>query len=106
MKYGGEACAQWDALKQIQGTYVLSFVPDSTVPISRAVRQQEAKEMYQVLVGDPLIDQFKLRMQFLAAYETADPTLLLPPEIVQQSMGMQQNMEREQAAQGAPDAAV
>jgi hypothetical protein len=25
---------------------------------------------------------------------------------VQQSMGMQQNMEREQAAQGAPDAAV
>ena len=69
----------WELIEMIRGKYVVSVVPDSTLPTGRMVKQQEAKEMYVTLRGDPFIDQIKLRLRYLGAFETGSADLITNP---------------------------
>jgi hypothetical protein len=71
--------AGWELVESIRGQYVVTIVPDSTLPVGRMVKQQEAKEMYLTLRGDPFIDQIKLRLRYLGAFETGSADMITNP---------------------------
>ena len=74
-EYGADPLA-WTKAQEVKDTYLIDIVPDSTLPVSRQVKQQEAIQLYQVFAADPLIDPIKLRIKVLEAFETADASLL------------------------------
>jgi hypothetical protein len=76
-QYAGQSDG-WEQIADIQDSYAVKVVPDSTLPVGRQVQQQEAKELYMTLRGDPLIDQVKLRIKYLGAFETSDMSLINP----------------------------
>jgi len=92
--YGAEQTA-WAKLVSVKDTYTVTIVPDSTLPLSRQVKQAEAKEMYVTLRDDPLIDPLRLRLKLLEAFETADLSL-----INQQAVAQLQAVQSQLAGQG------
>lgn len=74
-EYGADPMG-WTKVQEVKDTYLIDIVPDSTLPVSRQVKQQEAITLYQTFAQDPLIDPIKLRIKVLEAFETADTSLL------------------------------
>lgn len=99
-QYGADP-ASWVRLQQVNATMTVDVVPDSTLPLSRQVKQEEARTMYLTLRDDPLIDQVKLRMKLLEAFETADMSLLNLQAIEQmQALAAQMPMQQQAISEG------
>ena len=100
-RYVGEPVG-WEKLDEVKDEYTVSIVPDSTLPVGRLVKQQEAKEMYLTLRGDPLIDQVKLRLRFLSSFESGDTSLLNPmgAQLVEQSPNQPRAIQGAQGSLG------
>lgn len=69
---------------EIAGDYILSVDADSGMPISRALKQQMATEMFKALNGDQLIDQMLLREIALEQFSLIDPRI---PYLLQPGFG-------------------
>ena len=81
----------WVAFKPTMlktGSYTVSIDPDSSVPQTKAQRENKALQLYQILSQDPMIDPLKLRRYLLhELHGTAfDDMIMLPGGI-----GTQQN---------------
>jgi hypothetical protein len=64
IKYTGE---------DIEGEYDYQVDPDTGLPVTRALRYQQAEKLFAMLNRDPLVDQFELRRLLLRQYEWVDP---------------------------------
>lgn len=64
IKYTGE---------EIAGEYDYQVDPDTGLPVTRALRYQQAEKLFAMMNRDPLIDQFELRRLLLRQYEWVDP---------------------------------
>ena len=58
---------------QLKGEYFLSVDPESGMPLNRALKYQMAKDLFNLLGGDQLIDQVLLRKILLQHYESVEP---------------------------------
>jgi len=58
---------------QLKGEYFLSIDPESGMPLNRVVKYQMAKDLFNLLGGDQLIDQVLLRKLLLQHYESIEP---------------------------------
>ena len=58
---------------QLKGEYFLSIDPESGMPLNRVVKYQMAKDLFNLLGGDQLIDQVLLRKLLLQHYESVEP---------------------------------
>ena len=66
----------------LEGEYALSIVPNSTLPRSKEQYKKEVVQLYEVLNGDPYVDQKELRRILLDAFEefNTDRLLLAQPQ--------------------------
>lgn len=78
-RYGGLTDPQvWAALSRIEkDDYTITIVPDSTLPLTKAVQRQNALQLFAALKADPLIDQVELRKILLEGFEGIDPMKLI-----------------------------
>jgi len=58
---------------ELAGEYHLHIDPDSAIPMTRMLKYQLTKELFQLLGGDPMIDQMLLRKMLLNHYASVDP---------------------------------
>jgi len=82
----------WEKVPQVRATYVVSIVPDSTLPLSRTLQKQEAQALFGSLRQDPLIDPIWLRKYYLGQFDGIDPSQAIS----------QQAQARVQQAQAGP----
>jgi len=79
---------------RIKGNYDVVVVPDSTIPMSKAMSKDEAATIFQMLNGDPLTDQLALRRQMLDKFEgMKSEELLKKPEVIEQEQQAAQQQE-------------
>ena len=76
---GPEGQRQWISYtgEQLQGEYFLSIDPDTGVPITKRLRQEQAIQLFQMYRNDPLIDQVALRKLVLSQFEWIYPSAAL-----------------------------
>ena len=58
---------------QLKGEYFLSVDPESGMPLNRALKYSMAKDLFNQLNGDRLVDQILLRKLLLQHYESVEP---------------------------------
>jgi len=75
VKAGSEAWVSYTG-EELRGEYFVSVSPESSIPPSRALRHQQAMQIFQALNGDPLIDQVLLRKMALRQFEWLGPEAL------------------------------
>lgn len=98
---------------QLKGEYNMVISPENGQPVSRALRQQMAENVFAKFNKDPLIDQIGLRRLYLQQTDLIDPSwqnLIRPPMMPPGVPGSEGNpMDFDQAAQdpnvlgGAPE---
>ena len=76
---GPDGARQWIKYTgdQLKGEYFLSIDPDSSVPVSRRLRYEQAFKLLEAFRGDPQIDQLALKKIVLNQFEWIDPTACL-----------------------------
>lgn len=92
----------WERVPEIRATYLVTVVPDSTLPLSRTLAKQEAQVLFGSLRQDPMIDPLALRKHYLSQFEGVDPTQLImkPTGLPQVPVGGQPTQGGLQLLQG------
>lgn len=62
--------------EEIAGEYTFKILPETLFPITKAVRYQQAMELFAMFRNDPMIDQVALRRLVLEQLSWADPTIM------------------------------
>lgn len=103
VKPGTEAWVTYTG-EELRGEYFLSVNPESSIPPTRALRYQQAMQLFQALNGDPLIDQVLLRRMALRQFEWLGPEAmaLIKPEAQEQPMAPKLASVLSQASPGRP----
>lgn len=106
---GSEAWVAYTG-EELRGEYYLSVSPESSIPPSRALRHQQAMQIFQALNGDPLIDQTLLRKMALRQFEWLGPEAMSlvkphapPPPPTQTPTGGPQRPPGRGPLQGSPE---
>lgn len=79
--------------QQLRSEYTLVINPETGQPVSRALRQQVAQNMFQMFNGDPLVDQLGLRRLVMQQTDLIDPgyqnlVRMDPNAMMQNQMGV------------------
>lgn len=72
---------------QLRGEYYLKIDPEAGLPISRGMRYNQSKELFEMLRDDPYIDQIALRKLLLQQTDWIDPTASQLVQAPQQPIG-------------------
>ena len=72
----GEAFEEWTGA-YLESEYALRILPNSTLPESEEQYKQTLTQLYQMLNGDPYVDQKELRRLLLDSYKEFDTNRLL-----------------------------
>ena len=59
---------------QLAGEYNVRIDAESGLPVTRGLRHEQAMKIFELLKGDPLIDQVELRRMLLQPFEWIDPS--------------------------------
>lgn len=84
-RYLGVQEGEWNTLKKVgKDDYVISIVPDSTLPLTKATQKQQAIQLFQLLNMDPLTDQIELRKMLFDSHEGINPMKMFNAQLLEQ----------------------
>ena len=71
---------------QLKGEYAVRIDAESGLPVTRGLRHEQAMKLFELLKGDPFIDQIELRRMLMQPFEWIDPSYELmvqepPPSV-------------------------